>query len=80
MAFKKHSWMKYGRTGMKCEIKVFDQDNKKLDFFKFVATDEKSKIHILSTLKRVYGINFTSTIKEKDSINIKKIMKEDLGI
>ena len=80
MAFKKHNWLKYGRRGMKCEITVNDEDNRRLDFFRFQISDKNAERNIGSILKRNYGINFSPEIKSNDSINIKKLMKEDLGI
>jgi len=80
VSFQKHSWLKYGRRGMKCEIQVFDEDNKKLDFFKFPVSDKQATRNVSLILKRSYGINFTPEIKTDDSINIKKIMKDDLLI
>jgi len=80
MVFKKKSWMKYGSQGMKCEIKIFDENDSKLSFFKFQVQDKKAKNEVLSILKRAYGLNLSSSKKENDKLDVKKIMKEDLGV
>lgn len=80
MTFKKHNWVKYGKRGIKCEVKVLDEDDRRLDFFRFSIQDKKAEKNVGNILKSSYGINFSSQIKKKEPIDIKKIMKEDLGI
>lgn len=56
MVFKKHNWIKYGDHGMKVEIKILDEDNRTIDFFRWITSDKKSEKNVLSLLTTKYGI------------------------
>ena len=80
MDIKKHNWTKYGKNkGIICEIKLLDESNRRLDFFKFNISDKNSQRSIVGILKSSYGINFQKTNKEDENKEIKRAMKEDLG-
>lgn len=69
MGFKKHDWIKYGRQGMKCEIRVFDEDNRQLDIMKWMASDKNAERRIFTILKNGYGIFKKPVIPANKSIN-----------
>lgn len=80
MGFKKHNWVKYGRKGMKVEVKVLDEDNRTLDFFRWASSDKNTERRIGDLLKKKYQINLNPEIKPTDSINeMKSILKRDFG-
>lgn len=76
---KKHNWIKYGRQEIKCELKLLDESNKKLDFFRFSTSDKISQRRIGSILKS-YGIDFHKVSKEDEKNEIARAIKEDLGL
>ena len=79
MKIKKHNWVKYGESnGTICEIKLLDELNRKLDFFRFNTLDKKAQRMVGSILKNSYGINLQKNNKEEEKIEIQKIIKEDL--
>ena len=58
MAFKKHNWLNYGRSGMTAELKILDENNRRIDFFRWSPSDKKSERNVVSLLKRKYDIGF----------------------
>lgn len=78
--FKKHDWTKYGKKNdTTCEIKILDESDRKLDFFKFNTSDKNSQRRIGNILKSSYGIVFQKFSKEEEEKETKRAMKEDLG-
>ena len=69
MENKRHNWINYRRQGIICEIKVLDEDNRKLDFFKFHINDKNSEKKITEILKKKYALNLKPEVKTEDSIN-----------
>ena len=78
MGFKKHNWIKYKDKGAICEIKLLDESNKRLDFFRFNISDKNSQRSIGVILKNSYGINFQKISKEEENREIQRVIKEDL--
>lgn len=76
MGFKKHNWTKYGNIGMRCEIKVLDENNRTLDTMKWAASDKNSERRIFTILKNGYGIFKKPTVpvkKSTDALSTKKL-------
>ncbi len=78
MGFKKHNWTKYQNKAAICEIKLLDESNRRLDFFRFNTSDKNSQRSIGGILKNSYGINFQKTSKEEENKEIQRAIKEDL--
>lgn len=72
MAGKKHNWISYGRRGIIVKTQVYDENERLLDKFRWVASDRKSEQKIFTLLKKKYNIFLKPTIEEKDSINFSK--------
>ncbi len=79
MAIKKHNWIKYGNKVAICEIKLLDESNRRLDFFRFNISDRNSQRSIGGILKNSYGISFQKTNKDEENKEIQRIIKEDLN-
>ncbi len=84
---RKHNWNRYNPTrkgknnpGTMCEIKIMDEDDKRLDFFKFSISDKNSQRTIGNILKFSYGISFQKTNKDEENREVQRIIKEDLGL
>ena len=78
MGFKKHNWTKYQNKVAICEIKLLDESNRRLDFFRFNTSDRNSQRTVGNILKSSYGISFQKISKEEEKKEIQRAMKEDL--
>jgi hypothetical protein len=78
MGFKKHNWSNYGynRSGNKLKIEVYDESEKRIDFF-FSDSDKRHK-EIGKMLREKYGINLSPEISEKESINKERDIKKEV--
>lgn len=68
MAYKKHNWINNNRKGMKVELKVLDEDNSTLDFFRWISSDKKTSKRISNILNKTYGINLSTTKESRKSL------------
>jgi hypothetical protein len=77
MGFKKHNWTNYGynRSGNKLKIEVYDESERRIDFF-FSDSDKRHK-EIGRILKEKYGINLSPEVNREDSVNSKKEVEEE---
>ena len=75
MVFKKHKWISYGRQNGVVEITIYDENNKKLDFFK--SNNKQGDQSIGKILKEKYGRDFSPEISRESSINNKKTQHEE---
>ena len=79
MPIKKHNWIKYGKNkSIICEIKLLDESNRRLDFFRFSTSDKNSQRTVGNILKSSYGLTFQKFNKEDEDREVQRAMKEDL--
>lgn len=72
MSFKKHSWIKYGRSGNVMEIIIRDDNMSKTDSFKCNINDKKATNNIFKILKDKYNVDFKPEISAEESVNSKQ--------
>jgi hypothetical protein len=77
MGYKKHDWSKYGysRQGNILKIEVYDESEKRIDFF--FSNNDKRHREIGKILREKYGINLSPEISKEDSVNNKKELEKE---
>ena len=80
MKIKKHIWTKYGTKAITCEIKLLDENKKKLDSFRFNTTDKNAQRSIGNILKGSYGISLQKISKEDEAKEVQRVIREELGM
>lgn len=56
MAFKKHNWVKYGKSGKTFKLEIRDENGEVLDKSKWLASDKESERKIFTIWKNEYGL------------------------
>lgn len=69
MAFKKHSWIKYGRRGRVGKLQVLDEDGNLLDKAEWLLSDKDAERKVFTIFKNEWGVFKKPSIKTEDSIN-----------
>lgn len=62
MTFKKHNWIRYGRTGDIVKIQICDSTGRLID--RFQCNDKKDYRRILKILKDSYGFSPETDIED----------------
>lgn len=75
MAYKKQKWMQYGRRGNIIEIKIKDESDRTIDFFK--CNNKEAFKTIAKILKNKYGFDFTPEIDVNGSVNTEKQIENE---
>lgn len=64
MAYKKHNWIKYGRSSDFIEISIKDHTGRRIDFFR--CNNKKDYKNILDIIKNKHGWDYNFKIDIKD--------------
>ncbi len=56
MGFKKQDWIKYGKIGRTCELRIKDEDGELLDKAKWLMSDKDSERRIFTIFKNQWGV------------------------
>lgn len=75
MGFKKHSWVRYGRSGDKVSIEIQDSSGAKIDYF--MCNTNEDYLTILNIIKQKYGFSFKPEVSKEESIN--EIKKDEVN-